>query len=318
MNRWRLYTNCYAWCLALCVIVCGCRDKKQFRLRGSFEHLRQSEFYLYSTDGSLDRIDTLHVEGGKFDWTVPLEREATFYVIYPNLSEQVVFAAPGDVVTMKGDAEQLRATRVEGSRDNEALTRFRLDHAEDNPEQLKTAMQAFIVDNPDSRVSSYLQRQITLQRNSQHSRLQRSQQLSNITLPPDGLGKTDTFRITAGRPHLFIFWANWKRDSQDAFYYIRRALQKSKDNADSLRLQPVSISLDTDPEKYAYTCRYDSITWTSRCYRLSWNTPIVTQLGIKDIPFYILTDHHLVIQALGSDWQHDLQPALDRLLTPKP
>jgi hypothetical protein len=84
-----------------------------------------------------------------------------------------------------------------------------------------------------------------------------------------------------------------------------------------LRLQAVSISLDADPEKYAYTCRYDSITWPTRCYRQLWNTPIVKQFGITDIPFYILTDHQLVIQALGSDWKRDLQPAIDKLTAGK-
>ncbi len=309
--------NLYIILIVVATALVGCRDNTHFRLRGSFKHLRQSEFYIYSTDGGLDRIDTLHVEEGEFDWSVPLEHEATFFVIYPNLSEQIVFAAPGEVVKMKGDAEQLRATRVEGSRDNDDLTRFRLDHADDTPEEFMSAMKTYIADNPDSRVSSYLQRQITLQRTTRPTRLSRQQQLPDVILPPDGLGKNDTLRITAGRPYLFIFWANWKRDSQDAFFYVRKALRSSADNADSLRLQAVSISLDADPEKYAYTCRYDSITWPTRCYRQLWNTPIVKQFGITDIPFYILTDHQLVIQALGSDWKRDLQPAIDKLTAGK-
>ena len=292
----------------------ACQDSATFRLSGSFKNLRQADFFIYSPDGGLDRIDTLHVLNGEFDWTVPLEREATFYVIYPNLSEQVVFAEPGEAVKMKGDAGQLRATRVEGTPENEELTDFRVAHTDDTQEQLTDAMKAYIADNPDSRVSNYLQRQLTLQRTTRPSRLHVGQQLKDIVLPPDGLGTADTLRIAAGQPHLFIFWANWKRDSQDAFYYIRRALRRTADNADSLRLKAVSISLDTDPEKYAASCRYDSITYATRCYRLSWSTPIVKLWSIKDIPYFVLTDHHLVITALGDDWKKDMQPAIDRLL----
>lgn len=292
----------------------ACQDSATFRLSGSFKNLRQADFFIYSPDGGLDRIDTLHVLNGEFDWTVPLEREATFYVIYPNLSEQVVFAEPGEAVKMKGDAGQLRATRVEGTRENEELTDFREAHADDTQEQLTDAMKAYIADNPDSRVSNYLQRQLTLQRTTRPSRLHVGQQLKDIVLPPDGLGTADTLRIAAGQPHLFIFWANWKRDSQDAFFHIRRKLRANEDADKAHRLRPVSISLDTDPEKYFFTCRYDSVTWTSRCYRLSWDTPVVKQLGISEIPFFVLTDTLQKVVALGRDWEKDIAPHIDKLL----
>ena len=260
----------------------------------------------------MDRVDTIHVSDGEFDWQTPLEREATFYVIFPNLSEQVVFAAPGDVVTMEGDAEQLRATRVEGNDDNEALTRFRLDHIDATLAEMNAAMEAFIRENPNSRLSPHFQLQLT-QRKNGLSRLSVGQRMPNITLPPDGLGDKDTVFIKGGQPTLWIFWANWKRDSQDAFFPLRRKL-RANENADKAhRLRPVSISLDTDQEKYFFTCRYDSVTWTTRCYRLSWDTPVVKQLGISEIPFFVLTDTLQNVVALGRDWEKDISPHIDKL-----
>ena len=314
MFRWRLSTNFYAWSLALCVIVCGCRDKRVFRLKGDFNHLKQAEFYIYSTDGGINRVDTIPVVKGQFDWQTSLERSATFYIIFPNLSEQVVFAMPGDVIRMKGDAEQLRLTRVEGSEDNEQLTDFRIDHADDSPAQLTEAMKDYIRMNPDSRVSTHLQRQLMVKKSSL-SLLHKGQKIKNVVLPPDGLSdEKDTLVLKAGQPTLFVFWANWKRDSPDAFPTIRKCLQKSASADLRHQLKAVSISLDTDVEKYSFTCRYDSVDWTTRCYRQSWDSPLVKQWGIHEVPYYVLTDTLMTVVALGHNWEKDIEPHIDKLI----
>ena len=110
------------------------------------------------------------------------------------------------------------------------------------------------------------------------------------------------------RPVLLFFWATWKRSSLDDFYLVRKALRQNKE------LQPVSISLDYNASTYAYSLRADSIDFDRRCYRLIWDTPIVQQLAVRDIPYYILADANRRVIALGSDWKHDLQPAVDSLL----
>ena len=56
------------------------------------------------------------------------------------------------------------------------------------------------------------------------------------------------------------------------------------------------------------------MTWTSRCYRLSWDTPVVKQLGISEIPFFVLTDTLQKVVALGRDWEKDIAPHIDKLL----
>ena len=170
----------------LSVFFTSCGDAGKFNLTGDFRNLRASDFYIYSTDGGSDHIDTLHIVEGQLKWEVPLEKEATFYVIFPNLSEQIIFARPGDVVKMKGDAQQLRATRVTGNQENELLTRFREEHANDTRPELMEAMKNFITDNPESRISTYFTHQIMIQK-ATTSRLRKGQQLDDITLPPDGL-----------------------------------------------------------------------------------------------------------------------------------
>ena len=294
----------------------SCTSSPTFRLTGDIENLRQANFYVYSTDGSLQDLDTIHVLEGAFEWEVPLEEEATFYLIYPNLTEQVIFARPGDHVRFKGDANQLRAVSIKGNEDNETLTRFRLDNLQTKPDSLQRAMRAFIEQNPESRVSTYLQRQLTLSR-STSSRLRKGQTLPDIILPPDTIGG-DTLRLlstdSTARPVLLFFWATWKGDSRNAAKDIREALRNSKKLAKAKRLQPVSISLDFDPRQYSFSIKSDSIDYDRRRYPEIWDAPICELLAIQTIPYYILADSARQVVALGSDWKKDIKPELDKLL----
>ena len=297
--------------MALCAMLFSCGSKDTVQIKGSFSHLRDAEFYIYSTDGGLDRTDTIRVVDGQFEWQTPLEREATFYIIFPNLSEQVVFAYPGDVIKLKGDAQQLRSTRISGNDDNEELTEFRLKHLDETSSQVLEAMQEFIDENPDSRVSTYFRWQMTL-RKASFSRLRKGHKLPDFTLPPDGItaNATDTLALKDKQPVLLLFWATWKRDSHDCFFNLRR-LMRTMDQ-EKVQLRPIAVSLDTDPQQYRNVCRYDTVNWDSRCYCQAWGTPLVEQFGLRDIPFYVLTDEKLVVTALGTDWKRDIEPQLKK------
>lgn len=295
----------------------SCTSSHTFRLTGTIDNLRQADFYVYSIDGSLTDLDTIHVLDGEFEWEINLNDEATLYLIYPNLNEQVIFARPGDHVRFKGDANQLRAVDIKGNPDNEALTRFRLENLQAKPDSLQRAMRSYIQAHPDSRVSSYLQRQLTLER-SNSSRLRQGQQLPDIILPPDSVGG-DTLRLlstdSAARPVLLCFWATWKSDSRSAARDIRDAIRKSEKLPKARRLQPISISLDFDERQYAYSLRSDTIDYDRRRYPQIWDAPICELLAIQNIPYYILADSSRTVRALGSDWKKDIQPELDKLVS---
>lgn len=313
----------------------SCSDSTSVRIRGSFDNLRQTDLYIYSPDGGMEQVDTIRVIDGQFSWQAPLTEAATFCLVFPNMSEQVILAQPGDRLRVRGDGGQLRALSVKGSRDNEELTRFRLAHLTDKPDSLQRAMRQYISEHENSRVSTQLQRQLTrLQGRS--SRLRVGQKLPAIVLPPDSIetdaftekgldlktGKhtalrvddhntTDTIFIRPNqknaRPVLLVFWATWRRSTLDDFPQIRTALRQHKS------LQPVSLSLDYSRNGYLYSIRQDSMNFDRRCYFLVWDTPVVQQLAIAELPYYILADSTRTIQALGSNWKRDIQPAIDKL-----
>lgn len=287
----------------------ACTDPYRFHIKGEIDNLRQADFLVYSTDGGLATIDTIHVNEGTFKWSTPLTEESTFYIVFPNLSEQVVFGQPGATVRLEGDANELRSVRVTGTEDNEALTEFRLSCMGVSPSEHTKTMEAYVSEHPDSRVGIYL-RQVLTQQQIGRSNLKKGQRLPSIILPPDNLTATDTLTLDAGQPLLLIFWASWSRESTANFFDIHRLTRQVADLPAARKIRPVGISLDVNPDDYASTCRYDSVTWESRCYRRTWGTPVVEQLDIRELPYYVLTDADLRIVALGTRWKEDIQEAL--------
>lgn len=305
-----LYSLLFTLCsLLFTLIFSSCLGGGEVRIRGSFTHMEQAELYLYSPDGGLDHLDTLHVVGGKFSWQHPLGADATFFIVYPNMSEQVVFASPGDDIKLEGDGGQLKSIEVSGNDDNKLLTQFRLEHNGDKRDSLVAAMKRFVKQYPDSRAAMYLQRQMN-ENTFGSSRQKVGSQLPVITLPPDSL--TDNYRtdsLAKGKPVLMTFWATWRAGS-NANFRIKRLLRKYGKQS----IQPISISLDTDPTLYRMFLRQDSVDWVTRCYRRSWDTPVVQQLSVRTIPYFILADSHHRIKAVGTDWEQDIQPAVEKLL----
>lgn len=337
MRRITLYTL-----LVFTLLSCG-GSKGRFRLKGEFKHLQQGEFYLYSPDGGLNRIDTLRLQGGSFDYTTDLNDDATFVLLYPNYSEHVIFAESGDVITVKGDARHLKSTRIEGSEANEQLTQFRLEN-QDKPqaERLKAAA-VFIRQAPGSRVSNHLFQLYFLRgpgAGDQRTRAQLYQALcqaqpdnnqlalwspevenrNNIALgKPFPKLKLETADGKVIRPAdyrgqylLITFWAGWKSNSTSLLHYTRR-LRRFSDK----KLAAISYSLDVSHNLYRTALRTDTVDWDSYCDFRSWNSPHVRDLGLCNIPYSVLLDTAQTVIALGDDFEKDVLPHVKKALNLK-
>ena len=71
-------------------------------------HLNNAELTVYSRDGVIHGIDTLHVRQGKIDWSCPIDKEGgSLTIIYPTYSTLTVFGNSGDIIKIEGDAKQL-------------------------------------------------------------------------------------------------------------------------------------------------------------------------------------------------------------------
>ena len=140
---------------ALVCTSCG-TDSRHFRIDGRLLHLNQGEFYVYSPDGTINGLDTIKVQAGRYSYEVACDRPMTLMIVFPNFTEQPVFAQPGKSVDLKGDASHLKEMTVKGTKDNELMNKFREMIRNAAPPEMKKCAQLFVQDHPESRVGAYL------------------------------------------------------------------------------------------------------------------------------------------------------------------
>ena len=337
MKRGILYTFC-----GLTLLSCG-GSEGRFRLKGEFDHLQQGEFYIYSNDGGLRKLDTIPVVGGEFDYETVLETQATFYLLYPNLSEQVIFGASGDVVTIEGDARNLKAVEVKGNQANRDMTDFRRAQEGKSASESRKAAADFIRQSPASPVSVFLFREYFLRPGSgvsvnevrEHYRALCKAQPDNLQLlywradleslftelkkgdklPDFRLVMEDSSEVKAsdykGKPLLINFWASWENGSSSLMFRIKRL---AREHSGEIGL--LSVSLDLNRKGKEGIERRDTVTWPSYCDFLAWESPVVRQFGVRTLPYCILAGKDGRVIAAGT-YEKDIQPELEKLLESK-
>ena len=121
-NRFSRYAAgcCSGLLLLLTLLISSCGvDSNHFKIEGHLLNINQSDFYVYAENGSIDGLDTIHVEGGRFAYEVPCKHPTILYLVFPNYSVVPIFAQPGKSVSIKGDASHLKEIEVKGTDDNE-------------------------------------------------------------------------------------------------------------------------------------------------------------------------------------------------------
>lgn len=141
--------------LTLVLVSCG-TDSRHFKIDGRLIHLNQGEFYVYSPDGGMEGIDTITVRSGRFSYETACTKPFTLVIVFPNFSEQPVFARPGKTVDVQGDASHLKELTVKGTKDNELMSGFRQQAAGASPPEARKYAEQFVKDHPESPVSGYL------------------------------------------------------------------------------------------------------------------------------------------------------------------
>ena len=316
----------------------------EVRLEGEFANIEQGEFLIYSTDEALDRLDTLRIQDGRFSYRLSANQPATLRILYPNLSELVVFASPGADISIKGDAQNLSEVEVSGTEDNECFTEFRKETLGKSFSETKGAAHDYILQHPTLAMSQYLfttyflcdsaasvseatelydslcracPEDLALSKLSTHVRALGKIRVGkplpdfSLTLPPNhgGNGEKDTTICLAdykGKHLLIAFWAGWKSGSQSALYRLRRLRREHKGKDISC----ISYSLDVNESQLRRYEQRDTVDYPSYCDFRSFASPLVQKWGIRELPFFILVNPDGRIAACGTDWMKDINPAL--------
>lgn len=291
------------------LISCGGK-KGELRIKGEIAGLNNAELTVYSRDGVITGIDTLHVRQGKIDWRCPYDRErGSLTIVYPTYSTLTVFGGSGDVIVIDGDAKQLGATKVSGNEDNEAYTRLRASLSDAvTAESRDSLLKAFMTQNPESPVTRFLQLEELARQKP--AAVRDGEVLPDFSLVTRA-GDTITTDSLKGKYALLAFWANWRGGTSTMNIRIRRLLRQAK-----VGIECISYNMDVNMAILNHIERSDSIFWHSYGDRMAFQSDLVLRLGIRDVPYYVLADTASRIIASGSDWQKDIEPGLTEIISP--
>lgn len=300
---------------------CGV-DSDRFRLEGRLRNMHQGEFWVYSTDGGIDGIDTIPVREGRFVYEIPMRSPSTLVIVFPNYSELPVFARPGAEVDIKGDATHLREMAINGTEENGEMTKLRMELNRLMPPEVPGKVEEFIRENPESEVSVYLLQRYFLQEDA--ADYKRAMALVELMLkeqPDNGRliewkkqlpalcrgmvkaklpaftasdvkGRTVTQDELKKKANVLTVWASWSFQSTDM---QRRLIRLKKDYGE--RLGVVSICLDARPQDCRQRVERDSLPWKTVCDGRVWQTPLLAKLGISEVPASMVIDSRGVIVA---------------------
>lgn len=309
----------YLILLTLVLVSCGV-DGKHFKLEGRFLHLNQGEFYVYSTDGVLDGIDTIKIEGGRFAYEIPCDEEGTLVMVFPNFSEQPIFTQPGKTVEIKADASHLKELEAEGTDNNKLMTAFRKQVSNMSPQQAVDAAEEFVKHNPKSNVSAWLIRKyfilaptpdytkakqlldLMIAEQPKNGKLVNLQQqliglaaTAGKSLPiftaTDINGNKVTQANLTQSPNAVVFlWASWNYESTDMQRQLKR-LKAAKGNG----LSVIGVCIDPSKSEMQQYLRQDSISWPTINDGMMFDTKIAKQLGLSQVPANILLKNGKIV-----------------------
>lgn len=308
--------------LTLVVVSCGA-PTGHFRLEGRLRNFNQGEFYLYGLDNR-GRLDTIPVMEGRFTYEAPIDEPSTYSLIFPNFSEVPIFAESGATVDMQGDASHLKEVRVAGTEENDLMTEFRLKVAEKTPPQTINEAETFIREHPTTAASFYLLKKYFVMKadpdykkaqtlcgemvKAQPNNVQLQElvkQLKSLRFLKEGQqlpsfsavdikGQRVSNATLSGEMNVITVWSNWNYESTNLMRQLR--LLKKDYGA---RLGLVSISVDASQKECRTTMDRDSLTWNIICDGRMLDTPVLSQLGIADVPYNLLLDRSGKILAVN-------------------
>ena len=307
---------------ALLLASCG-TDSHHFSIDGRLLNLNQGEFYVYSPDGSVPHgMDTIKVQAGRFSYTVECDRPMTLMIVFPNFTEQPVFAQPGKSVDIKGDASHLKEMTVKGTKANELMNTFREQILSASPAEMKKYAMQMAGDHPESDVAPYLVRRYLIA-TPQPDYATAKRLLEEITAkrPDDNYakrmlaacdGKTaaavgsslpafSAYDINgnavsgaslAGKSTVVVFaWASWNYSSTSMLRQLSMWLKESGGSA-------AVVGICLDPSKQS--CRralkqYDAENITTICDGQMVDGDTYNRLGMSSLPDNIVVRNGRIV-----------------------
>jgi hypothetical protein len=210
----------------------------------------------------------------------------------------------------------MKEMTVEGSDDNEDMTKLRMELNRLTPPEIPKVVETFIKEHrsslgsvyllkryfitdldPDFRTAAILTQMLLeakpdngqlIELNKKLKALQGAvlKQLPKFTAT-DVKGRQISEKDLKAKVNVVTAWASWNYQSTDI---QRRLKEKKKKYGDKLAI--VSICLDGSPAdcKRAVVDR-DSLKWSTVCDGRMWATPLLSKFGVSDLPANVIADN---------------------------
>lgn len=294
-------------CTLYFVLATSCGSgSDEFRLRGEISGMEQTDLLIYSLDGDDPRIDTIHVNEGRFAYAGHQREPSPYILVFPNAVEQVIFASAKANLEYEASASDLRGYKVKGTKENELMNEFRKETHDANPVETRDIAERFIRRQATSCVALYLFERYFVQ--DAEADFSKTAELCNLLehehptssmllmlkkalsdrhkgMPGQTADVPDSL-LTA--PHtLLYFWATWQPSAWTNMGNVRSAVRRYPKS----RLNAITVSLDaTDVNWITYVNETDSSTLRHLYDGLSWDTPLARTFNIYRLPTFVLLD----------------------------
>ena len=306
--------------LALAMVSCG-TDSRHFHIDGRLLHLGQGEFYVYSPDGGITGLDTIKLDAGRFSYEVECDRPMTLMIVFPNFTEQPVFAEPGKSVKLRGDASHLKEMTVKGTRDNELMNSLREQLASSTPQEAVKCTRQFVADHPESPVGVWLVGRYLIQA-ERPDYAAATQLVDKMMAAQPGNGYLKRLRqqlakapvLTVGSPMprfaakavdstavstqslsqvptvVFFSWASWRYESTSA---LRRVWQAATESGGKAVV--VGVSADASVEECRRSVSLQNVGCPVLCDGLMMDSPLLRTFALSFLPDNVVFRHGRVV-----------------------
>lgn len=334
-------TNCITYTTFLFVVFlftlasCSKGSDKTAYIEGEIKGMGNDTLYIYGTDHSYDRIDTIPVNADKFKATIPADTLTASWLQLNNGIRYPLYFDKGDKIHIKGDLNTPDFFDIKGNPANDELTSFIKElegttngQAAPTPEQQQAKAEAFIRSHNTSLASVYLLRKyLVLIPNPDLNKIQELingmsgtlKDNQNIIELSDFLSDNEKTTVGKNVPYfrlkdtkkknlartdfkdqwiLMHFWASWDTPSRQQLSILRRIYKEEKKNKHFALL---GISLDTDHKLWEEAIEQDTLQWKQGSELAGWNSDIVQKFSIYKLPANLLLNPKGKIMAKDLD-----------------
>ena len=312
----------YSLLLLLILCLSGCRKSTQVTLTGTIGGLKNDTIYLYGSDGTYDRIDTIYTKAGKFSQKIKPDTVTSAILLLNKQIEYPIFFDRGDEILIEGSIGKPTSLKITGNKANEEYTAFQESIKgllKPSEKVLEQKAEDFIRQHHSSLVNLYLIDKYFVQKEKPDfakikqlieimpGTLQDNPSITRLTeyiteAERSDIGKFAPFfslpnakgeKISRSAEQfknkylLINFWASWADSiaNADANTQLRKIYRTYKGNKEFAML---GISLDIDKATWKSTIKRDSLNWEQLYSSDGLSSELAKQFAIGKLPTTVL------------------------------